>query len=936
VQRRRWRLVPGWRGYLEILERRALLSAGDLDLSFGGMGTVMTDTGTAAASVAVQPDGKYVVLGAGTTLARYNVDGTLDTTFGPSGNGEIFTTPDQDAGMTAKAIAIAPDGTMVVAGTGVIGSRIVVVLVRYMPDGSIDTSFGKSGVVTNDFGSDESFGSDVAIQNDGKIIVVGSTSHGSLLPNENFAIARYNSDGSLDKSFGDLGERIVDLGDDDFAKAVAIDYNGTPASNPDYGSIVVGGNKTNNDSNASFAIARLTPNGNLDNSFGNGGHVTTDFPQGADAEARSVAIQPGGAIVAVGDERFPGSNKGDFALARFLPDGTLDKSFGSDGTGRVVTDFGGDDVATSVVNGFAGDLIVGGSMLGIGDNLNRSFAVAAYTNAGVLDREFHGNGVVTTLFNDNGGVSKLVVGPPRTILAVGGNLHNFDLARYIDVGPTISVASLDPIANESQGKSATFLVYRDRRLPLPTDVYLNVEGTARPTIYSTHPGDYTGITILQPTSKGPDLGAAGAANGGGGEVGRIIHPPVPPPTGFVEIPANQTYTVVTITPIDDHVQENNETAIFTLKTNRLYDVGTPQSVTLYNMENDKPVLGDYDADGLADLPVFRSSTAQWFILESSAGPKAAPVTGSPGDIPLQTVFGGGFRTEQTTYNFNTAVWTTRYGSSVQRVQFGVPGDVAVPADYDGDGKTDLAVFRPATNTWYIARSTAGPLVVHFGEAGDIPVPAAYDGNQTAEVAVYRPSTAQFLILQPSGNVETVNLGIANAPGFNGLPGDVPISSDFSGAGRDDPAVYEPATATWRYFDWATHGEVDRQFGAPFLDIPVPRDYDGDGKTDYAVYRPDRSGAGIWLILNSLGGRVQPFGAASDMPVPEPLVYLLRGKVTFGRQAPAPEGRLAEGRAAALAIATLSSEDAGASTDQVARDFADPSVPVVAQTHRKRI
>jgi hypothetical protein len=197
-----------------------------------------------------------------------------------------------------------------------------------------------------------------------------------------------------------------------------------------------------------------------------------------------------------------------------------------------------------------------------------------------------------------------------------------------------------------------------------------------------------------------------------------------------------------------------------------------------------------------------------------------------------------------------------------------------------------------------------------------------------------------LILQPSGNVVTVKLGTPNAPTVNGLPGEVPISSDFTGAGRDDPAVFEPATGTWRYFDWATNSEVDGQFGAPETDIPVPRDYDGDGKSDYAVFRPDTSGAGIWFIVNSTGGHVQSFGASSDTPVPEPLVYLLRGRVAFGAPSPhaqalAVRSEQSDGGAAAIGITTLPPDQASVSADQLATVVRGPSVSGVGRKDHKR-
>jgi hypothetical protein len=320
------------------------------------------------------------------------------------------------------------------------------------------------------------------------------------------------------------------------------------------------------------------------------------------------------------------------------------------------------------------------------------------------------------------------------------------------------------------------------------------------------------------------------------------------------------------------------------------------------------VNDDFDGDGKADLPVFRSSNAGWFVLESTAGGVAPPATGTPGDLPLQGDFNGDGKTDQVTYNFASAIWTIRSARGFQTIQVGQGGvDLPVPGDYDGDGVTDLGVYRPTTNTWLILRSTGGPLIVQFGQAGDIPAPAAYDGGQTTEIAVYRPSTAQFLIRAADGTVRTVKVGTPNAPTVNGLPGEIPISSDFTGDGKADPAVFEPATATWRYISSSTNTEVDKQFGAPKTDIPVVSDFDGDGKTDYAVFRPKSTpptGSGTWLILNSGGGtRSQGFGASTDTPVSEPLAYLLLGKTTYGKVAGTSVHSLALGAPAGSASAS---------------------------------
>ena len=420
----------------------ARAAPGDLDPSFGTGGKVTTDFGpgsNSAMAVAIQTDARIVVAGGSGSgdfaLARYNTNGSLDTSFGTGGK----VTTDFGVFDAASALAIQADGRIVAAGgTSPGGFCCQFALARYNADGSLDTSFNGSGKVTTIFGGDtRAFA--VAVQRDGKIIAAG----GTMSPfAADFALVRYNPDGSLDTSFGIGGKVTTDFGGFDSATGVAIQADGKI--------VVVGEGGPSSD----FVLARYNPDGSLDAGFGNGGRVTTDFG-GFDA-ASGVAMQEDGKIVAAGRGGFFIV----FALARYNADGSLDTSFA--GSGKVTTQFFGQNIESA--KGLAiqknGKIVVVGTAF---SDFDPSFAVARYNGDGSLDTSFSGDGKVTTDFGDPADVGRLcppgrkdcsednaaavAIQPDGRIVAVGGAGAcippcKFALARYLG-DPTATEVSID-------------------------------------------------------------------------------------------------------------------------------------------------------------------------------------------------------------------------------------------------------------------------------------------------------------------------------------------------------------------------------------------------------------------------------------------------------------------------------------------------------------
>ncbi|MGI8788174.1 MAG: FG-GAP-like repeat-containing protein [Pyrinomonadaceae bacterium] len=1054
---------------------------GDLDTTFGTSGKVITPIGNSndgISAVAVQTDGKIIAAGYSDSgsnldfaLARYNADGTLDSTFGTGGK---VITPIGSSNDLISAVAIQTDGKIVAAGYSDNGTNLDFALARYNSNGTLDTTFGTSGKVITPIGSRDDFASGVVIQTDGKIVAAGAAEISPF--SGDFALARYNADGTLDSTFGTGGKVTTPIGNaDDFASAVALQTDGkivvacsasdgvtddfalarynangtldttvgtggkvtTPIGNADDfasaiaiqtdGKIVAAG-YTNNGANADFALVRYAVNGTLDTTFGTGGKVTTLIGS-SDDFLNAAAIQSNGKIVAAGYTN-NGTNN-DFALVRYNADGTLDAAFGTGG--KVTTPIGSaNDYAYGVAIQADGKIVAAGSAF---NGTNLDFALARYANltnstptitsispatkpadntafeltvngSNFLPDSvvrFNGQDRATTFVSDTqlkaqilasdtqtaGQYQVTVFNPPpgggtsnavtftvgSCVYALDPTSQNFDnnggngstsvitqagcswsavsndpwititgaasgtgtgtltFAVAANNGParagTITVAGQTFVVNQSGGctysispasanftsaggtgsfavttsnPACTFAATTNASFITITNATGTGNGTVTFTVAANTGAGRTGTIIvngqtftvnqpgncgyvLSPTSANFEAAGgtgsftvtttvagcaytatsgdswititAGSSGTGNGTISYTVAANNSPArTGTITV-NGQTFTITqsggctyTLTPTSANFTANGGTGSFT--------VTMATGCTYTATSNDSWIVINSGASGSGSGIVnytVQSNTATQRTGTITAGGQTFTVNQAAATATTRTAFDfdGDGKADVSVFRPDTGVWyLLNSQTGFTGVTFGISTDKIVPADYDGDGKTDVAVYRDGT--WYLQRSSLGFTGIAFGAADDIPVPADFDGDGKAEICVYRPSNGTWYIYNLATNqISGVAFGASE---------DKPVPGDYDGDGKADVAVFRPLNGTW-YLQRSTLGFTGFAFGDS-NDKPVPADFDGDGKTDIAVFRPSN---GTWYLQRSTQGFTGiAFGLGTDLPV----------------------------------------------------------------------
>ena len=801
---------------------------------------------------AAQPDGKFYMerqfstgSGTGRALYRINPDFTVDNTFSP------ISIPGTNSQNNITDFLLLPDGRFFVS----YGSSVA----RYNATGARDMSFESPTLACNFCGLGfQPQISSIEIQSTGKLIISGAFSSVNGVTRDK--LARLETAGNVDLSFtaGDSfvlkvqpDDKIITIG---FNSVLRLNADGTP-DNTFTAPAGVLANVAEIDSLgrilifAKFAdnkwkFARLNTNGTLDAVFD---------PPAARGSVSTLARRPDGKIVIAGDfNRVNGVTRNRIAVLN--ADGTLDAVFNPNG--------GFDQIPFGIAVQADNKIIVAGSFT-LYDGVPRSIIVRLNTD-GTVDATF--NPII------NGQLSAIAVQPDGKIL-IGGffsEVNSVARNRFARLNPDGSLdAAFNPILSANP-LILTIFVESDGKIVIGGS-FTGVNGFSRSQVARLNADGSTDTSfnagsvntaskvfrlpdgkylILFPTTNNPLLSRRNAD----GSVDNTFHAPTftkaggqPTLDDFAVLPNGAIIVGGSFDAVNDATRINlaRLRPDGTLDT-RLSGGATGGRVRVLLTEPDgKTIVGGF-----------------FSAIENLSRTGLARLNNASSSAPLFDFDGDG-RSDLSVFRPATGFWylINSQNNSFNGVQFGAAGDLIVPADYDGDGKTDVAVWRPADGTWYLLQSSAGFRAAQFGANGDIPVPGDFDGDGRANLAVFRPSTGSWYIARATG---TPNQNFDSVP--FGANGDKPIAgADFDGDGKADVAVFRPSDGNWYRVNSSTNQFVGVHFGVS-EDKPVAADYDGDGKTDLAVYRPSD---GVWYRINSGTDSfaATQFGISSDLPAP---------------------------------------------------------------------
>ncbi len=742
---------PLRRPAVEVLEGRALLSvAGGPDLTFGSGGYAIGTKASfftysflgsisAAASV-LQPNGDLVEVGtnsgsniggpypsgySGFYALRYTADGQLDPTFQASTflnvttGGSPFAPPTSSG---ATGVALQSDGKIIVVGEMNEEAKVV----RLDADGTIDTSFGTAGVVTlgtvNSGDAMLDYASTVSVLSGGQIAVGGSVQLANGVDSP--AVEVLNANGSIDTSFGTNGLAVAPL------PAGAQGFEAyTPISmvvQAD-GKIVIGANVNPNETGTSLEIVvtRLTTAGALDTSYGTAGQAIINpqsvLPNATALTVNSLALEPDGNLIVGGLFLLPGSNTRLF-VARLGADGQLDPTFGVAGVNILPAATSYNAYVKAIAVQPDGKIVVADGGLADFARLNpNGFLDVTFGTAGqsVLDS--------TTPVLKSGSITSTVIpyGTVGLAITASGKI----LATENDSAGGVRQLLGQGAVNDFDG-----------------------DGISDRAVYMTSLGNFA----YTPSS---------------GVIGPIIH--FGPAGAGQTLPASGAYGGEGIDELGIYIPAFGEFAIVSLQTGQI--VVAPFGLAGAGVS--LPAPGDYDKSGATELAVYVPSSGVYGYRPANGGADVFVAIGTPG------------------------------------------GDaIPVPADYFNTGQDDVAVYDQATASYLIQNPTNGQIATFpFGIPGagnSIPVPGDYDGSGRVELAVYLPSLAE-VIYQPAGGGSQVTIPF----GIPGAGQTLPAPGDYDGSGKTEVAAYFPGSSVFAYRPANGGNDVYEQLGIPNQTIP---------------------------------------------------------------------------------------------------------------------
>ncbi len=741
-------------------------SNGSLDTTFDGDGIailVLPDT-QEIFDIAIQPDGKIIVGGnTGTSaifqdfmVVRFNANGTPDASFGPTATGVIQIGFNPRDGLSS--IALQPDGKIVAGGFTGDFDNVDFALIRISSTGSLDTTFDTDGKLTTSI-REQDILNKVLIQPDGKLIVTGSTRN--MGQNQDVALTRYNSNGSLDTSFDFDG--IATTNDAPFDETFGAILQ------PD-GKIIVTQRRDFNNS----ALLRFNPNGSLDTSFHGDGIFVFPTSSHANTAARAIAIQPDGKII------ISGQQGPDLFLSRLLGDprkiftnqnaiNPPDRTANTNPPG-VPTNY----PSTALINFATGTVTKVRVTL---TNVNHTFP-------GDLDVLLVGpQGQQTILMSDAGG------GNP----GVTGRTYIFDQSAAANFPTTTAASGIykpfngDGPANIEPGAIDVF--------PAPGPGSVNFGAANLDVFNGTRPNGFWSLYVVDDEA---------------GDTGSI---------GSFTLEVTTTTSRLNNLTADFSGDGNTDISIFRPSNGQWWlqsSFSNQVRADTFGVNTDKIAPADYTGDGRTDIAFWRPSNGQWFVLRSEDSTFFAFPFGTNGDVPQPGDYDGDGRADAAVYRVETRTWfilNSSGGTTIQ--QFGASGDIPVTADYDGDGRSDIGIYRPnganGAEWWHQRSSTNVVFATQFGLSTDKPVQADFTGDGKADIAFFRPSTANWFVLRSE------DFSFFAFP--FGANGDRPAPGDYDGDGKADAAVFRPTDTTW-YISKSTGGTLIQQFGV-MGDIPTP-------------------------------------------------------------------------------------------------------------------